>query len=337
MIRDAIAKLADGQPLSREEAYGALRTIMDGEATPAQIGAFITALRIRGETPEIIAGCVQAMRERFTPVPAEAGVVVDIVGTGGDRAHTFNISTTAAFVVAGAGLRVAKHGNRSVSSRCGAADVIEALGVNLQATPEVMARCLREIGIAFLFAPALHPAMKHAIGPRREIGIRTVFNILGPMSNPAGARHGVLGVYSPDLVPVLAEALAQLGAERIFVVHGRDGLDEITLTGPTLVGDVAGGAVRLYDLAPADAGLPVCRREELAGGDAAENAVRTKAILTGAERGPKRDVVLINAAAALIAGGAARDWRSGVAQAASAIDSGAAAAKLDALVRATRG
>ncbi len=337
MIRDAIAKLAEGAPLTRAEAHDALRTIMDGEATPAQIGAFIVALRIRGETPEIIAGCAQAMRERFTPVPAEAGVVIDIVGTGGDRAHTFNISTTAAFVIAGAGLRVAKHGNRSVSSRCGSADVIEALGVNLQASPEIMSRCLREIGIAFLFAPALHPAMRHAIGPRREIGIRTVFNILGPISNPAGARHGVLGVYSPELVPVMAAAALQLGGERMFVVHGRDGLDEITLTGPTLVGEVAAGAVRVYDLSPADVGLSACRREELVGGDVAENAALTRAILDGSERGPKRDVVLLNAAAALISGGAATDWRAGLARAAEALDSGAAAAKLDALIRTTQG
>ncbi len=334
MIREAIAALTEGRSPSREQARDVMREIMSGAATGAQISAYITALRIRGETPDIIAGSAEAMREHFTPVPAPEGVVVDTCGTGGDGAKTFNISTAAALVAAGAGAVVAKHGNRSVSSACGSADVLAALGVNLDVTPSVMARCLREIGIAFLFAPALHPAMKHAIGPRREIGIRTVFNILGPLSNPAGARHGVLGVYHADLVPVLARAAADLGSVHLFIVHGSDGLDEITLTGPTTVGEVRDGAVAVFTLVPEQAGLTACDPADLAGGDAAVNAAILREILGGGE-GPRRDIVLINAAAALAAAGLARDFREGVKQAAAAIDSGAARAKLEALVRMT--
>ena len=335
MIREAIAKLVDGAALTCGEAQATLAEIMGGEATPAQIAAFITALRLRGETPEVIAGCARAMREKCTPVDAGGGIVVDTCGTGGDGAHTFNISTASALVAAGAGVRVAKHGNRSVSSKCGSADVLAELGVNLNASPAVMTECLREIGIAFLFAPALHPAMKHAIGPRREIGIRTIFNILGPLSNPAGARHGVLGVYSRALVPVMAEAAAELGAERLFVVHGSDGLDEITLTGPTFVGEVAEGRTRAYELTPDEAGLARCAPGDLAGGDARANAEILRAILGGAP-GPRRDIVLLNSAAAIVAGGMAAGFREGSEAAARSIDSGAAAAKLAALAERTR-
>ena len=334
MIREAIAKLAEGQPLSRDEAHDAMREIMSGEATPAQIASYITALRIRGETANVIAGSAAAMREKFTAVHAPSDVVVDTCGTGGDGAHTFNISTASAFVAAGAGVVVAKHGNRSVSSRCGSADVLAALGVKIEQPAEAMAECLQEIGIAFLFAPALHPAMKFAIGPRRELGIRTVFNILGPLSNPAGARHGVLGVYHRDLVPVLAAAAAALGAKHLFVVHGLDGLDEITTTAASRVAEVRGGDVKVSEIHPKDFGIPTAKREDLAGGDPAENAAMVREVLSG-RKGPKRDIVLLNAAAAIVAGQKARDLKDGLAVAAQSIDSGEAQRKLDRLVEAT--
>ncbi len=334
MIREAIARLVEGAVLSREEALAALRDVMKGEATPAQIGAFITALRIRGETPEVIAGCAEAMREQFTPVAAGEGPVVDTCGTGGDGAHTFNISTAAALVAAGAGVRVAKHGNRGVSSPCGSADVLAALGVDLAAPPAVMERCLRDIGIAFLFAPALHPAMKFAIGPRREIGIRTVFNILGPLSNPAGARRGVLGVFSREMVGVMARAAADLGAVHLFVVHGHDGLDEISLTGPTWVAEVRDGSVRTWELAPEDVGLARCDAAALRGGAPDENAAILREVLAGAA-GPRRDIVRLNAAAALVAGGRAADLREGLDAAAVSIDTSAAQDKLERLAAAT--
>lgn len=332
MIREAIAKLVERQDLTRDEARTVVREIMSGEATPAQIGAFITALRMHGESPEVIAGCAEAMREKFTPVEAPCERVVDTCGTGGDRSHTFNISTASAFVAAGAGVTVAKHGNRCVSSQCGSADVLAALGVNIEASPEVMARCLREAGVAFLFAPTLHPAMRYAIGPRREIGIRSIFNILGPLSNPARAQYGVLGVYARELVPTLAQALAALGARHVFVVHGTDGLDEITTTAPTLVAEVRDGQVVSYELDAADFGIPRSARAELAGGTPEENAAVLRALLSG-QKGPKRDIVLVNAAAAIVAGGVARDLREGLEKAAESVDSGAAMEKLILLVQ----
>lgn len=335
MIREAIAKLAEGKGLDREEAHEAMREIMSGEATPAQIAAYITALRIRGETPAVIAGSAAAMREKFTAVPAPGDVVVDTCGTGGDGTHTFNISTAAALVAAGAGITVAKHGNRSVSSRCGSADVLAELGVKIDCAPVVMAECLRRIGLAFLFAPVLHPAMKHAIGPRREIGIRSIFNILGPLSNPAGARYGVLGVYHRDLVPVLAEAALALGAVRLFVVHGLDGLDELTTTTDSIVAEVANGQVTTYSINVVHFGLPRASLADLKGGDVKENAAMIRALLAG-EQGPRRDIVLLNAAAAIVAGGRAADLREGIAVAARSIDDGAAAKKLDDLVRASQ-
>jgi anthranilate phosphoribosyltransferase len=331
MIRETIAKLVDGETPTRVEAYETLREIMSGAATPAQIAAFVTALRMHGETADIIAGATQAMREHFTPVATPPGVVVDTCGTGGDGAHTFNISTGAALVAAGAGVLVAKHGNKSVSSRCGSADVLASLGVNIALNAEQMAACLREVGIAFLFAPALHPAMKHAVGPRQEIGIRTIFNILGPLSNPASARHGVLGVYHRDLVPVMAEALAGLQAERMFVVHGDDGLDELTTTTATLVGEVHRGEVRTYEIWPRDLGIEPATADDLRGGSPEDNARILRTLLAG-EKGPKRDILVLNAAAAILASGGAANWPEAIVRAGESIDSGAAKNKLAELV-----
>jgi anthranilate phosphoribosyltransferase len=335
MIKESIAKLAEGQKLSREEAHVTMLEIMSGEATPAQIASYITALRIRGESPEVIAGSAAAMREKFTAVTAPTEVVVDTCGTGGDGAHTFNISTVSAFVAAGAGVTVAKHGNRSVSSKCGSADALAALGVKIDVSADVMAACLQSIGIAFLFAPSLHPAMKFAIGPRREIGIRSIFNILGPLSNPAGARYGVLGVYDRELALTLAKAAASLGAKRLFVVHGLDGLDEITTTAPTCVADVNEGIVTTYEIKPADFGIPTAAKKDLVGGEAAENADVIRKILSG-EKGPCRDIVLLNAASAIVAGQKAKDLKGGIAAAAQSIDSGAARQKLEKLAEMTQ-
>ncbi len=332
-LNEAISELVEGRPLSREAARDAMRVIMAGEATPAQIGAYLVALRIRGESPEVIAGSAEAMREKFTPVPTPPdAVVVDTCGTGGDGSGTFNISTAVALVAAGAGLVVAKHGNRGVSSRSGSADVLAALGVNTAASPEGMAACLAECGIAFLFAPALHPAMKHAIGPRRELGLRTVFNILGPLCNPAGARRGLLGVYAADLVPVIARAALDLGAEHLFVVHGLDGLDEISLGAPTRVAEVRDGRIREFETSPEEVGLARCAPEALAGGSPEENADLIRELLAGRRPGPPEDIVALNAAAVLVAGGLAPDLRAGIGQARQVIADGGALRKLEALV-----
>lgn len=335
MIREAIAKLVEGNKITGHEALLTMRQIMAGEATPAQIAAYLIALRMTGESPEVIAGSATAMREHFTAIEPHADIVVDTCGTGGDGAHTFNISTTVALVAAGAGITVAKHGNRSVSSKSGSADVLEALGVNLAASPDVMSACLKEIGIAFLFAPSLHPAMKHAIGPRREIGVRSVFNILGPLSNPANAKYGMLGVYSRSLVKVLAEAAASLGAKHLFVVHGHDGLDEVTLTAPSEVAEVKNGTVSVSTLNPADYGFACCRSADLTGGDPAHNAGIIREIL-GGKKGPARDIVLLNAALAIVAGQKAASIKDGIALAAQSIDSGAAMQKLEMLVAKTK-
>ena len=334
MIRDAIFKLVDGHPLDEAEAQSVMQEIMSGEASDAQIAAYLTALRIRGETPAVIAGSARAMSERCTPVAAASRVVVDIVGTGGDGAHTINISTAAAFVAAGAGITVAKHGNRSVSSRCGSADVLEALGVRINAPPERISRCLDQVGLAFLFAPLLHPAMKHAIGPRRELAMRTIFNILGPLCNPAAAQYGVLGVYADHLVETIAHAAASLGFRHFFVVHGRDGLDEITTTTTTHIGEVRDQSVRHYELDPAEFGIGRCAPEALRGADPEANAVILRRVLDG-EPGPQRDVVLLNAAVAIVAGRGAADIPAGLEAAARSIDSGAARGKLQALVEQT--
>ena len=333
-MQKAIAKAIDGDDLRRDEMVDVMNQIMSGEATDAQIGAFLIALRLKGESVDEIAGAAAVMREKATPIATKHDVIVDTCGTGGDHSGTFNISTTAAFVAAGAGLCVAKHGNRAATSQSGSADVLMALGVNIEASPETVSQCLDEVGIGFLFAPALHGAMKYAIGPRRELGVRTIFNALGPLTNPAGARRQVIGVYSAALTETLAGVLATLGAERAYVVHGADGLDEMTLTGPTKVSELKDGAVSTYRVSPGEVGLGQARANALKGGDADSNAAITLSVLKGAE-GPARDIVLLNAAAAIVAGGKASDLREGVQVAAEAIDSGRAMAKLEALIEAS--
>ena len=330
-MREHLAKLAAGQHLEAAEAEAAMGTIMAGEATPAQIGAFLAALRCNGETADEIVGSARAMRAAMTPVRSRHPLVVDTCGTGGDRAQTFNISTAAAFVVAGAGLPVAKHGNRAASSRAGSADVLEALGVRIDLGPEAAGRCLDEVGIAFLFAPAHHGAMRHAAPVRGQLGFRTIFNLLGPLANPAGAQVQLVGVPERDLVLRIATALRDLGSRRALVVHGGDGLDELTLDGPTLVADTAGsGEIRLGEIRPEDAGLPRASREALRGGSPDDNAAIVAAVLAG-EPGPRRDVVCLNAGAALWAADAAPDLAAGVALAAAVIADGRAEDRLGAL------
>jgi len=334
MILKALKILTEGGSPDAGLAYEVMTQIMSGNASDAQIGAYLTALRMRGETSEVIEGSLRAMREKFTAIPVSGNTVVDTCGTGGDGAHTINISTAAAFVAAGAGVIVAKHGNRSVSSRSGSADVLEALGVNIGVSPEIMASCLEEIGIAFLFAPALHPAMKHAIGPRKELAMRTIFNILGPLSNPASAQHGVFGVFSRDLVDTAARAMANQGAVHYFVIHGNDGLDELTTTASSHVAEIKDGKINNYEIDPTDLGIPLCKPEDLRGGDPKENAKALRKIFEGVP-GAHRDIVALNAGAAIVAGGIADSLQDGIARAQESIDSGAAAAKLSALAKMT--
>ena len=342
IITEAVRTLVDRRDLTRIEAAGAMEAIMTGAATNAQIAAFLTALRMKGETVEELIGFAQVMRQkavrvrtRGEEVAALTGtdreMLIDTCGTGGDAAGTFNVSTATAFVVAGAGLKVAKHGNRSVSSLCGSADVVETLGVNLQLNPEQVGRCVAEVGIGFLYAPLLHTAMKHVMTARREVGIRTVFNLLGPLTNPAGANAQVIGVAAAALTEPLARVLAELGTFRAFVVHGADGLDEISNTGESRVSEVREGVVRSFTVRPEDFGLARATMADLLGGDRAQNADIIRALLNG-EPGPKRDIVLMNAAAALVAGARARDLKDGVELAARSIDGGAARTKLTALV-----
>ena len=333
MIQEALQRLLDGHDLARRDMAAVMSEIADGGATPAQVGAFLAALRLKGETVEEIAGAAEVMRARVDRVRVDRDVFVDTCGTGGDGRHTFNISTTAAFVVAGAGVTVAKHGNRAVSSRAGSADVLAALGIDVEAPKETVERCIAEIGIGFLFAPRLHPAFKAVAGLRRELGVRTIFNLLGPLANPAGARHQVMGVYEPRWVPVIAGVLATLGAAHAFVVHG-EGLDEIAVTGMTHVCEVKDGAVERYTMVPEDLGLRRHPEAEICGGDAELNARILRDVLDG-RKGAPRDAVLANAAAALVAAGAAPDLRRGVALAAESIDQGGAADKLRRLVAAT--
>lgn len=322
MIREMIAKVVEGENLTMAEANGVMMEIMSGETTDAQIAAFITALRMKGETVDEIAGCAQVMREKAVRIAApEDGVVVDTCGTGGDGRHTFNISTAAALVAAGAGLKVAKHGNKSVSSSSGSADVLTELGVKIDVEPQTVETCLAEAGIGFLFAPRLHGSMKHAIGPRREVGIRTIFNILGPLTNPAGAARQVLGVYDGGLVRTLASVLRSLGAVHVLVVHGDDGLDELTTTGTSVVCELVGGELRDYTVDPADLGLAKAKVEDLTVASPAESAEAISAILDGAE-GPRRDIVLLNAAAAIVAGDLAGGLADGLEKAADSIDGG---------------
>jgi anthranilate phosphoribosyltransferase len=330
-LRPAIAKVAARESLTEAEAHAAMGLIMDGEATPAQIAAFITGLAMRGETVEEITGFARAIREHAVTIAPRADHLVDIVGTGGDRLNTFNISTTSAFVIAGAGGHVAKHGNRAASSKSGAADVLEALGINLEAPPEVVQACVEEVGFGFLFAPRCHPAFKHAMPPRREIGIRTVFNILGPLTNPAGARRYLQGVPSPAHTELMGRVLAQLGADRAFVVHGLDGMDEISLCAPTQMTEVEGGTVRTSTITPEQFGLKRAALEDLRGGSPQENAATALAILNGDERGPRRDIVILNAGVALVAAGVAEDIADGMARASQSIDSGQAYERLEAL------
>jgi anthranilate phosphoribosyltransferase len=346
IITEAVRALVDRRDLSRIEAAAAMEAIMSGAATNAQIAAFLTALRMKGETVEELIGFAQVMRQKAVRIRVHddevAGLtgtdremLIDTCGTGGDATGTFNVSTATAFVVAGSGLKVAKHGNRSVSSMCGSADVVETLGINLDLTPQKVARCIDEVGIGFLYAPLLHTAMKHVMAARREMGIRTVFNMLGPLTNPASANAQIIGVYSPTLTEPLARVLAELGTVRAFVVHGADNLDEISNTGESRVSEVREGMVRSYTVRPEDFGVPRATIGELMGGDREENARIIRAILDG-EAGPKRDIVLMNAAAALVAGAKARDLKEGVGLAAHSIDSGAALRKLEALVGLSR-
>jgi anthranilate phosphoribosyltransferase len=335
VIQKALAELMDGRDLSQEDAREVMNSIMAGEATPAQIGAFLVALRIKGETADEIAGCAEAMREHVLVVRPARTDLVDTAGTGGDGARTFNISTAAALVAAAAGAGVAKHGNRAVSSSSGSADVLEALGFNLELPPETIARSIDELGFGFLFAPTHHPAMRHAAPVRRDLATRTVFNVLGPLTNPAGARAQVVGVYAPELVPTIADVLARLGAERAFVVHGAAGVDELSPAGPNLVCEVGHGQVRRREIDPLDLGIDRCAPEELGGGDPADNAETIRRIFTGAGGG-KRDAVLLNAAGAIAAGGLARDLGEGVEVAREAIDSGAAGERLEALIAFSR-
>lgn len=335
MLKDAIARLIARKDLPRGEISEVFEEIFSGQATPAQIGGFLIALRMKGETPDEIAGAAEAMRRNATRVRAPEGrVVLDTCGTGGDGAQTFNISTAVAFVAAAAGATVAKHGNRSVSSRCGSADVLAAAGVNVNAGTAVVERCLAEIGIGFLFAPNLHAVMKHVIAPRRELGVRSIFNLMGPLANPAGASHQLLGVYDSNLVPVLGRTLVALGAVRALVVHGEDGLDEISPSGPTRGALVERGEMRELTLVPEDADVHPVPLKDLRGGDPAANAETLRAVLNGAE-GPIRQAVVLNSAGAIWVAGLAPDLRSGAAMAREILDSGKALAKLRDLVALT--
>jgi anthranilate phosphoribosyltransferase len=334
-MKTVLQKLIARQNLSEIEAGEAFDLIMNGEATQAQLGAFLVALRLKGETIEELAGASRSMRRHAVFVDPRGKPVVDTCGTGGDSLGTFNISTTAAFVVAGAGVPVAKHGNRSITSKCGSADVLAELGVNLEVTPDIMEDCIHEVGIGFLFAPKLHPAMKHAMGPRKELGFRTIFNLLGPLANPAGAKCQVLGVFAPELTEMFAEVLKRLGSRRVFVVHGQDGMDEITITGTTRISELRDGSIRTYNFDPLSVIEDYAPLSALAGGDPTVNARITRAILEG-ETGPRRDIVCLNAAAGLIAGGKAADFEEGFILAGRALDSGNALKALEGLVTATR-
>jgi anthranilate phosphoribosyltransferase len=329
-LKPFIGKIATGETLSRDEARQAFDIMMSGEATPSQIGGFLMGLRVRGETIEEITGAVLSMRARMTRVEAPEGAV-DIVGTGGDGAKTYNISTCSALVTAACGVKVAKHGNRALSSRSGAADALAALGVNIEANPATIARCINEAGVGFMFAPAHHAAMRH-VGPTRvELGTRTIFNVLGPMANPAGVKRQVIGVYHRDLVEPIAHVMRNLGAERIWVTHGADGLDEVTTTGVTYVAELRDGEIRSFEITPEDAGIRRASIDDLRGGSAEENADAIRRVLAG-QPGPFRDVVLLTSAVALVVADAAPSLKEGVAKAAEAIDNGSAASVLERLV-----
>ncbi|MFZ7102856.1 MAG: anthranilate phosphoribosyltransferase [Peptococcaceae bacterium] len=334
MIREAIGKVTRKENLSLQEAAEVMAEIMGGEATESQIGSFLTALRMKGETPDEIAGCARVMRDKAEKITINHRILVDTCGTGGDGTGTFNISTTAAFVAAGAGLTIAKHGNRSVSSQSGSADVLEALGVKISLNPGEVAKVIEQIGMGFLFAPTFHKAMKHAAGPRREIGIRSIFNILGPLTNPAGAKYQVVGVYDARLTEIVAQVLDKLDVTAAFVVHGDGGLDEISVTGPTKVTLLQNGSIKTFMMVPEDFGFSRRKLADVRGGNAQENADITRRVLEG-EKGAARDVVILNAAAAICAAGVVKDLAAGVAMAEETIDTGRALAKLAQLVELT--
>ena len=331
-MKEILAKLVEGKDLTKEEAMKAQELILTGQATEAQIACFLTALRMKGETLDEITGLAAVLRNKANTISPKVADYVDFVGTGGDCTYTFNVSTTSAFVVAAAGLPVAKHGNRSISSRSGAGDVLEALGVNITAEPELVKKCVDEVGIGFMFAQLFNKSMKYVGQARKEMGIRTVFNILGPLANPSRAKNMVVGVYSPKLTEQVAKAMARLGVERAFVVSGADHMDEITLTGATTVSEIKDGEVTTFEITPEQFGLKSCSLSELQGGDGMENAKITKAVLTGEEKGAKRDIVLLNAGATLYIGGVAESIAEGVKLAAETIDTGAAYKKLEELV-----
>ena len=335
-VQEALARLLDGHDLSREQARDVMNEVMQGEATQAQIGGFLVALRLKGETADEIAGCAEAMRAHVLAVKPKREDLVDTAGTGGDGQRTINISTAAALLAAAAGAAVAKHGNRAVSSASGSADVLEALGFRLELPPDRIERSIDELGFGFLFAPTHHPAMRHAAPVRRELATRTVFNVLGPLTNPAGARAQVVGVYAPALVRTIAEVLAQLGARRAFVVHGAGGIDELSPAGPNLVCEVVEGAVHEREIDPLDLGLAGCDPDELRGGSPEENAAAIRAVFEG-EEGGRRSAILMNAAGAIAAAGHAADLRDGLELAREALDSGAAAGRLDELIAFSRG
>ena len=350
MLKEAIAKVVGGRDLQEDEMRGAMEEVMSGEGTPAQIGAFITALRIKGETVDEIVGAARVMRAKATricsakddtlsidrdEINVEDETILDTCGTGGDGTNTFNVSTATAFVAAGAGIKVAKHGNRAVSSQCGSADVLESLGVKLDIEPSDVERCIHEVGIGFLYAPLFHGAMKHAAGPRREIGLRTIFNLLGPLTNPAGATAQVLGVYDAALTETMAKVLGRLGSREAFVVCGEGSFDEISICGPTRISHLKDGKVFTNEIAPEDYGLERAAPEAIRGGDAKHNAQIIRDILAGQE-GPKRDMVLLNAASAFVAAGRDADFKAAIQRAATTIDSGSAQEKLDALVEFTQ-
>jgi anthranilate phosphoribosyltransferase len=334
-MQEALAQLLDGKDLTRAESRRVMDTIMSGDATPAQIGGFLVALRLKGETADEIAGCAEAMRDHVVRVTPRRDDLVDTAGTGGDGGKTFNISTAAALVAAAAGAGVAKHGNRSVSSQAGSADVLEALGFSLELSPERIAQSIDEHGFGFMFAPTHHPAMRHAMPVRRELAARTVFNVLGPLTNPAGARAQVVGVYSPLLVPVIADVLAQLGARKAFVVHGAGGIDELSPAGPNLVCEVVDGFIRRREIDPDEFGVPRCHPDELRGGNPEQNAEKIREVFHGANGG-RRSAILLNAAGAIAAGGHAADLREGYELARTVLDSGAAAERLEQLVAFSR-
>jgi anthranilate phosphoribosyltransferase len=334
-VREAIQAVLEGRSLSREEAGAAIDEMLTGTVPASQMAALLVALRMKGETPDEIAGAAQALRARAVRVEVKLDRLIDTCGTGGDGAHTFNISTASAFVAAAAGARVAKHGNRAASSKCGSADVLAALGVEVELPPAQVASCIDEVGIGFLFAPAHHAAMRHVAPVRKELGVRTLFNLLGPLANPAGVRRQVVGVPAPQFVPVLARTLGELGAERAFVVHGHGGLDEISTAGPTLVAETRNGSVREMQVTPDELGVPSAPIEDLRGGDAQRNAELLLAVLRG-EKGGRRSAVLLNSAAAIAASGVCETLRDGVRLAEQAIDSGAALERVERLVQATR-